>query len=320
MWIFGIKGKSGFSGNSTAEQVTKGVDGTGLVAIVTGTTAFSGASNGIGKETARVLALRGVHVILGVRNVKAGERVSDEIRHNIPAAKLNVMEIDLNSQASIRKFATEFIDTGLPLNILVNNAGIMAPPFTHSKDNIEQQFAVNHLGPFLLTNLLLDTMKRTARECGEQARIVNVASSLHQYGYKQGILFDKINDSASYNPNSAYGQSKLCNILHCVELARRFKEEGANVTANSLHPGVIATNITQNSGLLGCLFGCSQLFLKNVGQGAATTCYLSLNPKVNGVSGEYFMDNNIAKASSTARDRELAKKLWDFSLAFTEKK
>ncbi|KAL6558717.1 hypothetical protein OROMI_019067 [Orobanche minor] len=99
-----------------------------------------------------------------------------------------------------------------------------------------------------------------------------------------------------------------------------FQEEGANVTANSLHPEVIATNITQNNGLLGCLFGCSQLFLKNVGQGAATTCYLSLNPKVNGVSGEYFMDNNIAKASSTARDRELAKKLWDFSLTFTEKK
>ncbi|KAL6558716.1 hypothetical protein OROMI_019066 [Orobanche minor] len=413
MWIFGIKGKSGFSGSSTAEQVTKGIDGTGLVAIVTGlqmSPADVRASNGIGKETTRVLALRGVHVILGVRNVKAGERVTDEIRQKIPAAKLNVMEIDLNSQASIRKFATEFIDTRLPLNILVNNAGIMSPPFTLSKDNIEQQFAVNHLGPFLLTNLLLDTMKRTARECGIQARIVNVGSELHRYGYKQGILFDKINDSArdtgaiflwlrlsdklkqnvvkisrklnlkrlfASSTNGAlirryfvdelpaaspwatpvkslsqsgenlsdedrlYNSTRdnvFVNIVASIQYCalsersmmrfndsqiqgRRFRlEEGANVTANSLHPGVIATNITQNSGLLGCLFGCSDLFLKNVSQGAATSCYLSLSPKVNGVSGEYFEDSNIAKASSTARDRELAKKLWGFSLTLTEKK
>ncbi|KAL1834800.1 hypothetical protein ACET3Z_004451 [Daucus carota] len=314
MWIFGLNGKSGFSARSTAEQVTKGVDGTGLVAIVTG------ATNGIGLETTRVLALRGVHVIMGVRNVKAGEKVKGEILQKHPGSKIDVMEIDLNSQASIRKFAAEFIATGLPLNILINNAGIMAPPFTLSKDNIEQQFAVNHLGPFLLTNLLLDTMKKTASECGKEGRIVNVASELHRYGYKEGIRFDKINDKASYNPNSAYGQSKLCNILHCVELTRRLKEEGANVTANSLHPGVIATNIAQNSSLLGCIFGCAQIFLKNVPQGAATTCFLALSPKVNGVSGEYFMDSNKAKASSMARDPELAKKLWDFSLTFTENK
>ncbi|KAL8106901.1 hypothetical protein AgCh_023623 [Apium graveolens] len=314
MWIFGLNGKSGFSARSTAEQVTKGVDGTGLVAIVTG------ASNGIGKETTRVLALRGVHVIMGVRNVKAGERVKEEILQKHPGSKIDVMEIDLNSQASIRKFAAEYITTGRPLNILVNNAGIMAPPFTLSKDNIEQQFAVNHLGPFLLTNLLLDTMKKTANECGKEGRIVNVASELHRYGYKEGIRFDKINDKDSYNPNGAYGQSKLCNILHCVELTKRLKEEGANVTANSLHPGVIATNITQNSSLVGCIFGCAQVFLKNVPQGAATTCYLALNPKVYGVSGEYFMDSNKAKASSMARDPELAKKLWDFSLTFTENK
>ncbi|MEI4872596.1 SDR family NAD(P)-dependent oxidoreductase, partial [Klebsiella pneumoniae] len=100
---------------------------------------------------------------------------------------------------SIRQFAKAYISSGLPLNILVNNAGIMAPPFTLSKDNIEQQFAVNHLGPFLLTNLLLDTMKNTARECGKQGRIVNIGSELHRFGYKEGIRFDKINDKASYN-------------------------------------------------------------------------------------------------------------------------
>ena len=250
--------------------------------------------------------------------MKAGTKVKEDILKKIPNAKIDVMEIDLNSQASIRKFAKEYISSALPLNILVNNAGIMAPPFTLSKDNVEQQFAVNHLGPFLLTNLLLDTMKNTARECGKEGRIVSIGSELHRYGYKQGIRFDKINDKASYNGNSAYGQSKLCNTLHCNELARRLKEEGANVTANSLHPGVIATNIGQNSGLLGCIFGCTQYVLKNVEQGAATSCYLALNPKVNGVSGEYFMDSNKAKASSKARDPELANKLWDFSLTLTE--
>ncbi|WOG85825.1 hypothetical protein DCAR_0105018 [Daucus carota subsp. sativus] len=300
MWIFGLNGNFGFSARSTAEQVTKGVDGTGLVAIVTG------ATNGIGKETTRVLALRGVHVILGVRNVKAGEKVKEEMLQKHPGSEIDVMEIDLSSQASIRKFAAEFIATGLPLNILINNAGMMSPPFTLSKDNIEQQFAVNHLGPFLLTNLLLDTMKKTARDCGKEGRVVNVASELHRYGYKEGIIFDKINDKTSYKPVIAYGQSKLCNILHCVELTRRLKEEGANVTANSLHPGVIATNISQNSSLLACVLGCANIFMKNV-------------PQVNGLSGEYFMDSNKAKASSMARDPELAKKLWEFSLTFTEK-
>lgn len=314
MWILGLNGKSGFSARSTAEQVTKGVDGKGLVAIVTG------SSNGIGIETARVLALRGVHVIMGVRNCKAGEKVKEDILKKIPGAKIDVMEIDLNTFASIRKFAAAFIATALPLNILVNNAGIMSPPFTLSKDGIEQQFAVNHLGPFLLTNLLLDTMKNTARDCGKEGRIVNIASTLHSYGYKEGIRFDKINDKDSYDPNSAYGQSKLCNILHCVELTRRLKEEGANVTANSLHPGLIATNISQNSGVLGCFLGCSQFLLKNIPQGASTTCYLALNPKVNGVSGEYFADNNMDKASKMGRDPELAKKLWEFSLTFTEAK
>ncbi|KAL8114606.1 hypothetical protein AgCh_021459 [Apium graveolens] len=256
MWICGLNGKSGFSARSTAEQVTKGVDGKGLVAIVTG------SSNGIGIETARVLALRGVHVIMGVRNCKAGEKVKEAILKKIPGAKIDVMEIDLNTFASIRKFAAAFIATGLPLNILVNNAGIMSPPFTLSKDGIEQQFAVNHLGPFLLTNLLLDTMKTTARNCGKEGRIVNIGSELHKFGYKEGIRFDKINDKDSYVPNSAYGQSKLCNTLHCLELTRQFKEEGVNITANSLHPGLIATNISQNSGILGCKSPILQLITK----------------------------------------------------------
>lgn len=314
MWLLGFNGPSGFSARSTAEQVTQGIDGTGLTAIVTG------ASNGIGIETARVLALRGVHVIMGVRNVKAGNKVREDILKNIPNAKIDVMEIDLNSMASIRKFANEYISSGLPLNILVNNAGIMAPPFTLSKDNIEQQFAVNHLGPFLLTNLLLDTMKKTAATCQKEGRIINVSSELHRSGYKEGIRFDKINDESSYDGNTAYKQSKLCNLLHTNELARRFKEEGVNITANSLHPGVIATNLVSHMTLLSWFATFAQYVTKNIPQGAATSCYLALNPKVNGVSGGYFMDSNQAEPSPLSKDEQLAKKLWDFSLELTASK
>ncbi|MBA0683554.1 hypothetical protein Goari_025202 [Gossypium aridum] len=209
MWLFGRKGPSGFSSSSTAEEVTQGIDGTGLTAIVTG------ASSGIGTETARVLALRGVHVIMGVRNVAAGKDVKEAIVKEIPTAKVDTMELDLSSMASVRKFAADFSSSGHPLNLLINNAGIMATPFMLSKDNIELQFATNHivftlwkqpifivmvnlehLGHFLLTNLLLDTMKKAARTSKREGRIINVSSEAHRYTYKEGIHFDKINDQS----------------------------------------------------------------------------------------------------------------------------
>ncbi|XP_027357623.1 short-chain dehydrogenase TIC 32, chloroplastic-like [Abrus precatorius] len=309
-------GSSGFSLSSTAEEVTEGVDGSGLTAIVTGTT------HGIGTETARVLALRGVHVIMGVRNMIAGNDVKEAILKEIPTAKVDVMELDLSSMASVRKFASEFISSDLPINILINNAGICATPFTLSKDNIELQFATNHLGHFLLTNLLLDTMKKTTTESKKEGRIINVTSDGHQYTYPEGILFDKISDESSYQKWRAYGQSKLANILHANELARQLKEDGVDITANSLHPGAIITNIynPMHGGyppadlieLLG------KYVLKSIQQGAATTCYVALHPQVKEVTGEYFSDCNLAKASSQATDADLAKKLWDFSMNIIE--
>uniref|UniRef100_A0A803PQI5 Short-chain dehydrogenase TIC 32, chloroplastic n=1 Tax=Cannabis sativa TaxID=3483 RepID=A0A803PQI5_CANSA len=218
MWWFERNDLSGFSASSTAEQVTEGIDGSGLTAIVTG------ASSGIGFETARVLALRGVHVVMAVRNIAAGNEVQGTIIKENPCAKVNAMELDLSSIASVRKFATEFNSSGLPLNILINNAGIMATPFMLSKDKIELQFATNHIGHFLLTNLLLETMRRTALECKREGRILNVSSRRHKFSYKEGIRFDKINDQSGYNCLSAYGQSKLANVLHMNELARRLKK------------------------------------------------------------------------------------------------
>ncbi|CAN1253891.1 Short-chain dehydrogenase TIC 32, chloroplastic [Linum perenne] len=315
MWIFGWKGASGFSSRSTAEEVTNGIDATGLTAIVTG------ASSGIGVETSRVLALRGAHVVMAVRNVEAGTTVKEAILKEIPTAKVDVMELDLSSMASVKKFASDYVSSGRPLNLLINNAGIMMIPFTLSADKIELQFATNHVGHFLLTHLLLDTMKSTARESNQEGRIVNLASEGHRFAYKEGIRFDKINNEAEYNKMRAYGQSKLANILHANELASRLKEEGINITANSLHPGAIATNLARYHGVLNVFLkrtaitnSIGKYVLKNVQQGAATTCYVALHPQVKGVRGEYFSDSNVCKPNPQAKDGELARKLWDFSL------
>ncbi|KAM7272358.1 hypothetical protein ACFE04_027021 [Oxalis oulophora] len=309
MWLFGRRGgPSGFSASSTAEEVTQGIDASTLTAIVTG------ASSGIGTETARVLAMRGVHVIMAVRNLTAAKQVQQAIVKELPAAKLDAMELDLSSLASVRKFASDFNSSGRPLNLLINNAGIMATPFTLSKDNIELQFATNHLGHYLLTSLLLDTMKQTARESGKEGRIVIVSSDAHSMTYREGIRFDKINDQSGYTNMGAYGQSKLANILHANELTRRLKEDGENITANSLHPGVITTNLFRHSTFAKGFVKLAKFMLKNVQQGAATTCYVALNPQVKGISGEYFSDSNLSKPKARAKDADLAKRLWDFSM------
>ncbi|XP_049393841.1 short-chain dehydrogenase TIC 32, chloroplastic-like isoform X1 [Solanum stenotomum] len=309
MWLFKKNGPSGFSYSSTAEEVTHGIDGSGLTAIVTG------ASSGIGAETSRVLALRGVHVIIAVRNMTAGKDVKEAILKEIPAAKVDVMELDLSSFDSVKKFAADFISSGHSLNILINNAGVMAIPFMLSKDNIELQFATNHLGHFLLTNLLLEKMKETACETKREGRIVNVASDAHYLTYPEGIRFDKINDQESYRKFSAYGQSKMANILSTYELAKHLKEDGVEITANSLNPGAISSNLFRHMTIVnGLVSTIGKLLLKNVQQGASTTCYIALNPQVKGVSGEYFQDNNLATPSKKARDMDLAKKLWDFSM------
>ncbi|KAL2334735.1 hypothetical protein Fmac_015948 [Flemingia macrophylla] len=219
MWPFHRKGASGFSSYSTAEEVTNGIDGSGLTAIVTGYFLIQGI-RGIGAETTRVLAMRGVHVIMGVRNVIAGKHVKEAILKEIPTAEVDVMEIDLSSMASVRKFASEFISSGLPLNILINNAGIFATPFTLTEDNIELQFATNYLALIL----------------------------------------------GRYHSWLAYGQSKLANILHANELAKRLKEEEVDITANSLHPGAIVTKIFRHTLVSGLVNTVGRLVFKNVPQ------------------------------------------------------
>ncbi|XP_008663103.1 short-chain dehydrogenase TIC 32, chloroplastic isoform X2 [Zea mays] len=291
-----------------------------------------GASSGIGAETCRVLALRGVRVVMGVRTPSAGERVKEEIVKNVPAADSPHSQIlrkagqkkaepnrHVSSMSSVKRFADNFNGLNLPLNILINNAGIAFSPFTLSDDGIELQFATNYLGHFLLTNLLLEKMKITAMESGIEGRVVIVASDSYKHTYREGIRFDKLNDASGYKGILAYGQSKLANILRSNELSCRLKEEDAKVVVNSLHPGVVATNITRHLGIIkDILSPIAKLVLRGVEQGAATVCYLALHPQVAGVTGKYFVDFNAVELKPPATDKELSKKLWDFSVSLLQ--
>ncbi|XP_031485147.1 short-chain dehydrogenase TIC 32 B, chloroplastic-like [Nymphaea colorata] len=312
--VTGWPGASGFGSASTAEQVTEGTDAKNLTVIVTG-----GAS-GIGEETARVLALRGAHVIIAARNLEAANATKEKIEGEEPSARVDVGKLDLNSLKSVRAFADNFLARNLPLNILINNAGVMFCPYQQSEDGIEMQFATNHLGHFLLTNLLLDKMKQTARESGIEGRIVNLSSIAHLHTYEEGVMFDQINDQSRYSDKKAYGQSKLANILHAKELSRRLQEEGANITANAVHPGLIMTNLMRHSAILMKIVKLfTFLWWKNVPQGAATTCYVAVHPSLKGVTGKYFTDCNEITPSAFARDEALARKLWDFSNKLVKK-
>ncbi|XP_008781577.1 short-chain dehydrogenase TIC 32, chloroplastic-like [Phoenix dactylifera] len=309
-WPWRARSPSGFSSSSTAEEVTEGIDASHLTAVVTG------ATNGIGKETARVLALRGAKVIIPSRTMESGMKVKESLLEQNPDAKLHVMEMDLSSLSSVDSFARSFNASNKRLNILINNAGIMACPFQLSRDGIELQFATNHLGHFLLTNLLLEKMKATAKETGIQGKIINVSSTAHKRSDGSWFDLDKINDSSRYKPFAAYSHSKLANILHANELSRRLQEEGSKVMANSLHPGLIITNIGRYLNINVVVLSLAALakpFLKSVPQGAATSCYLALHPNATDITGKYFVDCNEATPSLKARDQALGKRLWEFS-------
>ncbi|KAG6541006.1 hypothetical protein Mapa_017579 [Marchantia paleacea] len=295
----------------TAEDVTEGIDATGLIAIVTGGT------SGVGLETVRVLALRGAYVFIAARNYDKYLAAKEKILESNSGAQIDYLNVDLANLASVRKAASEFLATKLPLNILVNNAGIMMIPYQLSEDGIEMQFATNYLGHWLFTNLLLGKMKRSA-ESGIQGRIVDVASSF-QLTYKGGIRFDSLNEKGGYSPYYAYGQSKIANILHAKELSAQLEKSGANVTVNSCHPGATFTSLQR--ALPRYLTGAVKLFSgilwKTPAQGAATQCFLALSPTVNGVSGEYFCNLKVAEPVEIASDPDLAKKLWDYTVNLT---
>jgi len=269
---------------------------------------ITGASAGLGVETARVLLKAKVHVIAAIRDVEKGKAAFSEIVRTTPHAKLDFMKLDLQSLPSVRQFAAEFKAKNLPLHCLILNAGVMAVPDRQvTEQKIELQFGVNHVAHHLLTVLLLDVLKQSA-----PSRIVVVSSAAH---YRGPVLFDDINSEKSYQKWIAYAQSKTANVLFAKQLNVILQKEGkeaAKVTALSLHPGVIATELTRHMDPQDMAeFKNMRYRRKTIPQGAATTLVAALSPDFEGRGGVYLSDCNEMAPAPHASDLALAQRLWD---------
>ncbi|MFE9598080.1 SDR family NAD(P)-dependent oxidoreductase [Streptomyces hokutonensis] len=294
-----------FGFSSTAADVVDGIDLTGRRAVVTG------ASSGIGAETARALAATGAEVTLAVRDLVTGERVAKDITATTGNEQVHVGRLDLTDLGSVAAFAAAWQG---PLHILVNNAGVMACPEQYTDQGREWQFATNHLGHFALATGL-----HGALSADGNARVVVVSSTGHQ---QSPVVWDDVDfDFRPYDPWLAYGQSKTANVLFAVEATRRWA--GDNITANALMPGAIYTNLQRHTGGRGSGKVPAEL-IKTVEQGAATSALLATSPLLEGIGGRYFVDCNetdvVDRRSGTlhgvaryAVDTDNARRLWTLS-------
>jgi NAD(P)-dependent dehydrogenase (short-subunit alcohol dehydrogenase family) len=273
------------------------------------TVVVTGGSSGIGLETAASLAARGARVVLTARNADKGRAAVASLGQRLGAdAQVQLVVFDLADLSSVRKGAAEVLEQAPRLDVLVNNAGVILSERAETVDGFEATFATNHLGPFLLTNLLLDRMKASA-----PSRVVTVASSAHSSA-RTGLPFDDLQSERHYRAMRVYGQSKLANILFTLELARRLS--GTGVTANSLHPGTVRTGYGRDGDARGLLaFGItiSSPFFLSPARGASTSVYLASSPDVEGVSGEYFVKCRPKQPRRWAQDPDAARRLWQVS-------
>jgi light-dependent protochlorophyllide reductase len=325
-YLTGQARASGYGSGSSAAAVAAGWDGAGKVAIVTG------ASAGLGVESAKALASRGCKVIMAVRDTAKGQKVLDSIKAGLPADSLQVMHLDLDDLASVKAFAEEFKSSGQQLNILMCNAGIMAPPFTLSKDGYELQWATNHLGHFLLVNLLLGAMETTATATGTEGRIVNLSSYGHSFAPAEvsqvaaTLQPEALKSPDNYTPFGAYGRSKLCNILFTRQLNTVIQAKGLPIVAAVCHPGyIMSTDLSKHmladikpqwmQRLLMATVGAalSKIIGKTIPQGAATQVYLATAPPGVVLGGEYYSDANLEVSSVVSHSKQLAQQLWDVS-------
>jgi NAD(P)-dependent dehydrogenase (short-subunit alcohol dehydrogenase family) len=273
-------------------------DLTGKTCIVTG------ASTGIGRETALGLARLGARVLVVCRSPARGRASVDHIRGETGSASVELMLSDLSAQASVRRLARDILEQCPQIHVLVNNAGVYRSRRELSEDGIESTFATNHLGPFLLTNLLLERLVASG-----PGRIVNLSSDLHR---RARLDFDDLGLARGFNGMKAYGRSKLANLLFNRELARRL--QGRGVEVNAVHPGAVATELAQgDGGLAALLFRLGRPFLLDAARGAETPIYLAASDEVKGVSGRYFIRLEQVEPSEDARSDELARRLWEVS-------
>lgn len=276
------------------------IDLVGKTALVTG------ATSGIGKVTATALANMGASVYLVCRNPDKGQEVQREIIQQAGHDRVYLIIADLAEQAQVRRAAKEFLATGEPLHILHNNAGITNTSRVETVDGIEETFAVNHLGYFLLTSLLLDRLKESA-----PARIVNVASDAHHF--VRGMQFDDLEFKNNYKTFKVYGQSKLANLLFALALVPKL--EGSGVTVNSIHPGVVSTGLgMQNDSLLAKVVPLiGGLLFRSPEKGAESSIYACTSAELQGVTGKYYANCKEKRPKPWARDAKAAEQLWKIS-------
>lgn len=275
-----------------------------IMHLIGKTAVITGATSGIGRETAIALAGKGAQLVLPVRSIDKGEALKQEIKEKTGNGSIELVKCKLDSFESIRQFARRFKEKHDRLHILVNNAGIWENKRRLSDDGIEMNFAVNHLAPFLMTNLLLDTVKASA-----PARIINVSSKVHK---QVTMKFDDLEGKKRWSSLRAYAQSKLANIFFTRKLASDLRDTG--VTVNCLHPGLVNTRLFDKiPALFRKPFG---LFMISSEKGAQTIVYLATSPEVNNVTGEYFVKKKVASTSRYARNMEVAEKLWEVSKAY----
>jgi NAD(P)-dependent dehydrogenase (short-subunit alcohol dehydrogenase family) len=288
-------------------------DQSGRTAVVTG------ANSGLGLVTARELARAGATVVMACRNLDKGHAAVDAIRSAVPQAQLQLDELDLASLASVRSFADRFTATRDGLDLLINNAGVMAPPRRLTADGFELQFGTNHLGHFALTGLLLPQL-----EGREDARVVTLSSTAHRTGR---IAFDNLNGDRHYFRWRAYGQSKLANLLFALELDRRLRASGSTVKSLAAHPGYAATNLQSAAAPLVdrlVMKVANAVVAQSDEMGALPTLYAATEPGLEG--GIYVGPDGIAEQrgypkivqpNGAARDEETARRLWELSADLT---
>jgi NAD(P)-dependent dehydrogenase (short-subunit alcohol dehydrogenase family) len=286
-----------FGKESTAEEVTAGIDLSGKTALVTG------CNSGLGYETMRVLAMRGAHVIGAARTLEKAETACGSIEGRATPAVCELSELD-----SIAACGESVRALGMPIDMLILNAGIMALPELRQVRGLEMQFAVNHVGHFVLANQLIEQVK-----AAPAGRVVVLSSSGHTFAPAAGIEFDNLSGERDYDPWKMYGVSKLANGLFSMQLTKRLAD--TNATSNAVHPGIIKTNLGRHfpwwQKIAASLIGWT--FMKSVEAGAATQCYVATAPALNGISGHYFADCNPLLPDPRMLDEQMAAKLWAVS-------
>ena len=272
------------------------------------TVLITGGTSGIGKATAVAMAAMGANVVVVGRNQERGGAAVEEIKAQSHNESVELMLADLSVQAEVRRLAEEFLERYDRLDVLVNNAGLVQSKRTETPDGIETTLAINHLAPFLLTNLLLGCLEQSA-----PSRVITVSSEAQRWGTMD---FEDMQSRRKYRGFPVYGMTKLANIMFTYELAERL--DGTDVSANCLHPGSVGTNFGQNNrGAMALFFRTFKPFMRSPEQGADTLIWLASSPEVDGVSGKYFSDRKEIEAKKVAYDPAARRRLWESSEELT---